>query len=269
MKKLFTLVLAAFALSTTAVYAQCTPDFTIVDPELRPDADSLACATQGSPYDATIYLKNFTTVSGFRVDSLIVDSITNTPCGLYYRLNKPNKTYLNGEVGCLRVNGTTSDAVGQYQLGIYVKVYATPDLPGIEGVSTPAATLASLGGLDFRYWIRVKASAAPCDTIDETPGSPKNKTASCRGNNDRTGIDNLVSAINGFEIAPNPSSNMAYVNFVSNVEGQFNVVISNMIGEVVKNEKVTIIKGDNSLDVNLSSFDNGIYFFVYRDWETG
>lgn len=259
MKKLFTLFLSgviAFAAS-----AQCDPDLSMTEPGLAPDSDSLECIVQGVEYSETIYFMNFTTVSGVTVNWLRIDSISNAPCGMKYALNDVDKTYNSGEKGCLQMWGTTTDAVGQYKLGIWVTVSttATGEISGEAG-----ALSASLGGPDFSYYVRVKASAgATCTAVDTTDSN--NKTASCWKAEDHTAISEPVSGINGMNIVPNPVVGISYAKVNITEGGVYTTSISNIIGQVVSSENVSFRAGENSIKLNTDDLENGVYFFSVFD----
>ncbi|MEQ9167174.1 MAG: T9SS type A sorting domain-containing protein, partial [Fulvivirga sp.] len=73
-----------------------------------------------------------------------------------------------------------------------------------------------------------------------------------------SGIEEEISK-ESLNIYPNPASGTATVTFESNVKGNTNVVVSNMIGQTVKVVKAEIVKGSNSVVLNLSDVNEGIY----------
>lgn len=73
-----------------------------------------------------------------------------------------------------------------------------------------------------------------------------------------SGIEEEISK-ESLNIYPNPASGTATVTFESNVKGNTNVVVSNMIGQTVKVVKAEIVKGSNTVVLNLSDVNEGIY----------
>lgn len=129
MKSLF--IATAILFASVMGYAQCTPNAPTGNPGVTPDPDNIPCVERGVPYDFTMQTENYdsfsATVSGFSVDIVVnftrIDSITNFPCGLSWQSDKSQ--YGPGETGCIRVTGTTTEAVGQYRLGLYMTINFT------------------------------------------------------------------------------------------------------------------------------------------------
>ena len=104
MRQLTSILSTLLSLFITSISnAQCIPDASMTVPGLKPATDSLPCIVQSVPYDATIYIKNFTSLAGFNIDSLIIDSVTNLPCGIFYIPNKTNASYASNEAGCINL----------------------------------------------------------------------------------------------------------------------------------------------------------------------
>jgi len=247
-------------MASIGVYAQCTPDFTIVGGGFKPSSDSLPCAVQGSAYDQTVTIQNFTVVGGsFNVDSVLIDSIKNIPCGISFAMLR--KKLGPGESGCIRFRGTTADAAGQYKLAIWVRVYTTPDPPaGIEGAAWKLDELAALGGYDYRSWIRVKTAAGACTALDTTRAFSGNKTASCT----TTGISEVSGASMNLSLVPNPANQVTAISFEVSKESAMNIIVTNVIGEVVMNQSIHASLGENSVEIPVADLQEGIYFISIR-----
>ena len=142
----------------------CTPDPSVTQPGIYPSAsDSIPCIVRNVAYNFSLTFMNFTTVSlagtTFTMDSLRIDSINNLPCNITWTTNKaPNNTYGSGEVGCIKLSGTTTDPVGQYKLDVAVTAY-------IHGLGAIPYNASALG---IRRDVRVKASAGACAPVDTT-----------------------------------------------------------------------------------------------------
>src|SRR5687767_5510479 len=82
------------------------------------------CAVRDSIYSSTIYFENFGTfqtspplpVLTVTINYVQIDSITNLPCGLNWRTDRPQNAFRTRETGCIELYGLTNDTVGQYQL---------------------------------------------------------------------------------------------------------------------------------------------------------
>jgi hypothetical protein len=248
-------------MATLGSYAQCTPDFTIVGGGFKPSSDLLPCATQGSAYDQTVTIQNFTVVGGsFNVDSVVIDSIKNIPCGISYAMLR--KKLGPGEAGCIRFTGTTSDAAGQYKLAIWVRVYTTPDPPaGIEGAPWKLDELAALGGYDYRSWIRVKTSAGTCASLDTTRSFTGDKTSTCT----TTGISNVSGASMNISLVPNPANQVSAISFEVSKESNMSIVVTNVIGEEVMNQSIHASLGENKVEIPVADMQEGIYFISIRN----
>ncbi len=164
MKKILLSLIAAAAITAPAVAQHCAlasiniPTQALSGPGLSPASQDLPCSVIGTPVNDTIYFQNFTSVSGFPVTSLKIDSINNLPPGLCWVTNVANNTFAGGADGVIYVSGTPTGPAGQYQLNIIVTV---------DNVVTEAASAAGL-----RYYVRTICSGATtCPNIDTTQNS--------------------------------------------------------------------------------------------------
>ena len=264
MKNLFTLVFCALSVFMSFnVNAQCTPDPSFTEAGLYPVPDSLDCIVQGEPFEVIVQFKNFDQAGSFTIDSLRIDSLTNLPCGSTYQVSEADRTFDGGQTGCLRIFGTTSDAVGQYKLGIFVTVSAngTPNL--LSGEASDIAAAAGAG--DFSYYVRVVANSGDaCPVIDSTDSD--NKTASCATVYDpTTSVNELASNINSFRFYPNPATSVANVSFVSDKFTQYTTRIVNIFGQEMSRETLDVEAGVNNIQVNVSSLPTGVYMYTIND----
>jgi len=180
------LVATALLLSSIIGFAQCTPNAATGTPGITPSPDNVTCITRGTPYSTTMQLENFssfnTPAGAVTMVSATIDSLVNFPCGITWQSDK--LTYAAGETGCILVSGTTTDAVGQYKLEIYMTI--TLNIPFL-GQQTQSGEISSLIqtlnnfapgtiNVDLDYYSRVIQSGN-CPAID-TSGSANNLTAS-------------------------------------------------------------------------------------------
>jgi Secretion system C-terminal sorting domain len=159
--------------------AQCVPATGLAAPSFSPTYSALPCAVQGSSYGVSFSFRNFNRIGTATVDSIIVDSIVNLPCGIGWRMNQASHRLTNRQTGCFDLCGITNDSAGQYELTIYVEVFSRTAIPGITGASLPLSTVGTAAGRDLRYWINVQTAIGPCATVDTTTGSAANLISSC------------------------------------------------------------------------------------------
>jgi hypothetical protein len=256
MKKLFTLLTATFF--GVASFAQCTPDFTNTTTGLTPSSDMLACAEQGVAYNQTIqiYAPASVTVPGIpipiTITSVRVDSIANLPCGLQYGFDQLDHTYIGGDKGCMQLSGTTSDAVGQYKLKVYVTLVTS-----LVSGSYEASTIPGIGAA-FNVFVRVKAAGGTCAAIDTSAGAV-NKISTC-ANVDYTNVPTLENELVKFNVTPMPANDNLNITFSASENNSYNYTISNMVGATVYTNSVDAVAGENKLAVDVSNLTNGVYF---------
>jgi len=62
-----------------------------------------------------------------------------------------------------------------------------------------------------------------------------------------------------FELYPNPTNGLVNVNYAANAEGVVNVRVFDMVGKAAADFTVSVNKGQNFLNFDLSSLDRGVY----------
>lgn len=167
-------------------WGQCIPQAPTGNPGFTPDYNNIACIEQGNFYSEVFLLENVDTLYfgniKFFLDYLVLDSITNLPCGMDWIANSGDNTWDTGETGCIRISGTTNEPVGQYKLGIYIHA----SVPALQTVLT--GELADIVdqlenlvggslGIDYRYYLRVTAPGGNCPNV-VTNNTSLNLTAS-------------------------------------------------------------------------------------------
>jgi hypothetical protein len=74
------------------------------------------------------------------------------------------------------------------------------------------------------------------------------------------GISNTAISLNNISIYPNPSkSGMVYIQVNSNMEQEITVIVSNLFGQDIYNEKHSLGSGQNNIKLDLNNSGNGIY----------
>jgi len=256
MKHLFLplFIAACFAMQANS---QCVPDVTLTEPGLYPDSDSLPCVERTAPYAAVIQFKNFEEVDfgGTLVGMnwLRIDSIENLPCGLQWTCNNDDdRTYSSGEVGCIDIWGTTSDAAGQYRLGIWI----TANLEFIGTITGEA------GALDpsFKYFIRVIELGQPVCPPADTAASANNLNASCNTPEPWwASVNDHAAQANEIAVYPNPVATTATLSFESAQTGENVLRIFSLQGELVHTILLPAANGFCTTEIDLSHFSQGVY----------
>lgn len=155
----------------------CTAPPTLPGVGFYPPYDSLPCAVIDSAYNEVINFMAPTTVTQgtntYTLNYIRVDTISNLPCGLCWRMGNSNNQINGGGTGCVRITGTTKDAPGQYKIRLIVTANVTV---GIFSINVSNQNADSLG---VKYYVRVKAPGGTCVPVDTlapgntatTPGS--------------------------------------------------------------------------------------------------
>lgn len=174
-KKITLFFSVIFMLASTLVRAQycggsgtsvCVPPTSLPAVGFYPSYDSLPCAQLSSPFDQTIYFLAPTTVTQqgntYPLNYIQVDSIENLPCGLCWRMGNSQNRVNGGATACVRITGTTNDAIGQFKLRVIVSanVQIAPLIP----LTVNNQNAESLG---VKYWIKV-GTPSFCPTVDTT-----------------------------------------------------------------------------------------------------
>ena len=77
-----------------------------------------------------------------------------------------------------------------------------------------------------------------------------------------------VKQVNDLTIAPNPAFNTTNVTIDLSKEGVFNLVITNLSGKTLQSSTVQFYKGENKLELDVTSYPSGIYLVSLRNNET-
>lgn len=169
-------VLGLIVLFAGKTWGQCTPQAPTGNPGFTPDYNNIPCIEQGNFYSEVFLLENVDTLYfgniKFFLDYLVLDSITNLPCGIEWIANSGDNTWDTGETGCIRISGTTNEPVGQYKLGIYIHA-SVPALGTIltgelaDIVDQLENLVGGSLGIDYRYYLRVVApgSSGSCPNV--------------------------------------------------------------------------------------------------------
>ncbi len=142
----------------------CTANNSFTTPGFQPTEDSLPCIVDGVPYSQIIQVHTPASVTAggttYPLDSVKIVSISNLPCGMCWAMGNPHLSINGNATGCLKLTGTTYDAVGQYLLNIIVN--ATVSFGGFP-ITQNNQNLASQG---LKYFVRVTMPNDGCSLVD-------------------------------------------------------------------------------------------------------
>lgn len=123
-----------FTLTSFMLNAQCVIDTTVFVGRKYAFPDTMPCAINGQLYDTTVQVKlprNVTANEFFpsypaipiRVDSVLIDSITNLPDSLEWSLNPSSRKIYAPGYACFGVYGKTSADTGTYNVGVWGTIW--------------------------------------------------------------------------------------------------------------------------------------------------
>ena len=165
---------------------------------------------------------------GSTIDGFSVDGVDGLPAGFNYACNIASCAYAGGANGCANLYGTGTTA-GTYPLTINITATVLVEIPIIGPTPTDVPT-------SFTGYKLVLGTAG-----------------------------NIEEVIQPFSVHPNPASTKITLNGLSEKLNISSISISNMEGKVIRTLGAI---GGNSMDIEISSFQSGVYF-VNITHETG
>ena len=228
---------------------QCTPPTTMTEPGLTP-ADSIPPFINGEVSTTVLQFKNYDTIyfggQALIIQSLVIDSIGNLPSGLCWATNKANNTFAGGENACIKFNGTTCAAPGQYRA--ILRAY----LPGVP-IQEP--------GEGLGFFLRVKNSGDADIPVDTTQTSSNRFIAYGLAAQCAAGITNAIETFNSLTLSPNPCNGKAVVSFFSNKDGTYQQRLTDLTGKEILKREIDVVQGDNQLIVDAKNLAAGVYLY--------
>lgn len=165
------------------------------------------------------------------------NGVQNMPASFDYVCNPPNCRFEAETKGCVVLFGTPAQAeIMAHDLKVAANVMLT-------GVPIPLTlTLPDDLEAESHYYLVVKpAGSENCYTMTDT----RETFAS------RFSISNQ----------PNPSSGWTQVQVNAQIGGNFDFVVSDMLGRKLHRERVAILPGDNTIEYNGSHLPDGVYLY--------
>ena len=242
-----------------AVQAQdqmvCMPDTTMLsdtviisplpfDSITRPTGGITDTACLNTPYETIISLVVPSTVGTIPINSISVateDAVNGLPEGLSYECNPPTCEFPADEFGCIRVFGTpTNEAnIGKNVLQLDFTIRSVIAVP----LSFPDNTGLLPESAAGEYSIYV-------DTEDgQSCGVPLST---------KNSLSNVLSMKN----RPNPFSDLTTIDVQAQISGDFQFSVFNMVGQMVHQQKVQLVTGQNSILFSGAHLATGMYTFA-------
>lgn len=253
-------VIAAQNANAQSGGSACTPDPQFAgDPGIYPDSAMgylpNACSNQAYAQTITVVLPTDTlvdfpgvglitlTMNSIKVDSakIIMDGIggidtSGVPSDINFSFDcsPSNCTFPGGQSGCLQLNGNpTTEDEGVWPLIVYVTANVTHSLLGT--FDAPQSIIAN-------YIITIEN----CGAV-ETLNTSK------------------------FEVGqniPNPANGSTTINFTSPTPSTVDFKVYNMLGMVVKNNKIDAVSGLNKVNFNTNELAQGVYVYSITNGNT-
>lgn len=149
--------------TTLAQSGTCTPATGVTG--FSPTSSNIPCAVNTQFFSQDITFAVPSTIAGFTVQNVRVDSIRNVPTGLTATLNQNPAVYNGGTNGCYRIDGTPNAACGQYKILFYVTI--TTNLGTQSGELSALATQFGVAGYEPTF-IRVVNSGITCPAVNNS-----------------------------------------------------------------------------------------------------
>ena len=245
MKKLLLTLLLSFPY-IVSVYAQCTPDPSLPNLITEPAGSRhdtvyngstaipfvvLPQAQVGQNYYEVLYINVPVDTQAFgqtvTINYVQLDSILNLPPGLNINCNPLDCRYPGGTAGCLSLDGIPQQA-DSIEMQIAVTVNIT-----FSGLPTPISD--TIGGF---YFVSKGSMPVSVNEISETSKTPK--------------------------VYPNPAINQVSFDFKAS-SGNAVITITNLLGQTVTEKSIITHGGLNTVTLDVSQLNSGIYLYSIRE----
>lgn len=233
MKRLLLLIITTGLFSFNS-NAQCTPNPQYMDSIYGAWPDTVTNFVSGQvgvvynqvldfklPIDAGDVDPGF---AGVPVDSAVLTQVIGLPPGLSYTCNNATCSWLGGQQGCATLEGTPTTS-GSYDITITLDGWVTVFFQPFQQV------------LSFTGYV-IDVNPAGIETISLT-----NETFILNQN------------------FPNPSNGNTTIQFIAGDNTNVNFTISNLLGDVIKNDIINTKRGVNTIDLDISDYPDGVYLY--------
>jgi hypothetical protein len=234
-KRLLTLLIVTL-FGASSAFAQCTPDPQFTQPGVYPDSATnfmpayvnqaySQLVTNVVPVDTTVEI-----IPGFpqtlSMDSIVVDNVTGLPPGFTYQCVPNGCAFLGGTSGCMIITGTPNPGdEGNYPIQVDLSAY-------VGGTGIPAPF-----DVDY-YFIDVLPALSVTELNDDFFAVKQNQ--------------------------PNPFSKNTTITYSMGKSTYVTFTVYNLLGKVVREEKLAASRGDNNITVNAEDLGPGVYMYSLK-----
>ncbi len=164
-------------------------------------------------------------------------AIRNLPRGIGYVCNPPNCVFQKNTKGCVLLSGTVNDTAGVYDLQISGIVRTGfLDIP----LTFPNAAI-----FPGNYFLHVK------------------RQGQCR----TASVGDLAALGVSAQVRPNPFSSFAQIMISTPFSGEFDLIVTDLLGRKVHRQRLRLLEGENTVDFDGSDLSAGIYIYTLTDGE--
>ncbi len=121
------------------------------DPGFLP-ANVISCIQTGQTVEILVPFNAYDSVQngggGEAVTNMVINDVSNLPCGLCWAANNASRTYNAGESGCLVIRGNTTAPLGQYTLDVLLSF-------GLQNGTIIQRSVADIAGTTGKIIIRL------------------------------------------------------------------------------------------------------------------
>lgn len=259
MKNILLLILSlGLGLSVAAQQSPCTPLASLQDSTfgLWPDTtQNLPLAVKEVYYEEHIQIKTPNTVgevmgspfyiddyplinlAPLGIDSIKLVSVEGLPESMSAYLSQPDSIFEGNTVACVTLYGTpTADEVGQHDIILNIDGWISVVLVGTLSLYESLGDYEKIEG----YKLIVQSSAS----LDE---------------------EGEITSFTLSQNAPNPFSNTTTIELYSKDYSNYEFVIADLMGKIVHKETINAVVGLNTIEVDASSYESGMYFYRIRN----
>lgn len=234
------LLFLSFTFAYVLASGQCIPDPQFTAPGIYPDTTiGLSDAFVGQAYiqNITIITPTDTIVDilgqsvSVDIDSITLTTVTGLPNGFTYSCDPPSCGFPGGTTKCAELYSTVNPTLSD--IGVYNIVFET---------TSYASNVPFLGTfqqddiIDYYYLNIVDNTTFTINQYD-------------------------VSSFDLLDVYPNPASTNTKIQFICGSTDDIILNIYNLLGEVKETFIIKSIVGVNTINLSLSSFQNGLYLY--------
>lgn len=210
---------------------------------------NLAVACIGQPYNQSFTIDVPTQFNYLGIQVTIINAnmpttgaISGLPSGITYLCDPPNCVFNASTLGCVLLYGTPNNPA---QAPDTSDLVISANILGIVFGSQQTIPVAFPGPIAPGNYYLILRTAAGCASAAYDLNSP------------------IVSVKN----TPNPFSDATTINVVSEVSGDFNFEVFDMLGRSLYTQPVNLMTGENQFTFEAGNLANGSYYYVISNAE--